>query len=61
MAKVVKDLIASSSRAMSKATVFPTLEVASEFQPDIVLCDIGMRGMVGYEVALIVLSGYGTE
>ena len=50
------------------------LETAREFQPQAVLCDIGLPGMNGYEVAerlreqpafrrtpLIALTGYGQE
>jgi signal transduction histidine kinase len=50
------------------------LEAARKFQPDIVLCDIGLPGMDGYEVAqrlrqepelgnvvLVALTGYGQE
>jgi CheY-like chemotaxis protein/two-component sensor histidine kinase len=48
-------------------------EIASEFAPDVVICDIAMPGMSGLEVAnrlrtmfptgltLIAISGYGTE
>jgi len=49
------------------------LVIASEFKPEIVICDIAMPGMDGYEVAkrlrdmfptgltLIAVTGYGTE
>jgi CheY-like chemotaxis protein len=50
------------------------VEVARRFQPDAVLCDIGLPGLSGYEVArqlradgreasplLIAVTGYGTE
>ena len=50
------------------------LEMALEFQPQVILCDIGLPGMSGYDLAaklrdkpefrktrLIALSGYGQE
>jgi CheY-like chemotaxis protein len=50
------------------------LELAAEFVPDVVLLDLGMPGMSGYDVArafqtqsnlrdlcIIALSGYGSE
>jgi len=49
------------------------LEIAPEFKPDLVMCDLGMPGMSGYDLAprlrgelgaaarLVALTGYGSE
>jgi CheY-like chemotaxis protein len=74
-AETLCDLLRAWGHEVQAALSGPAaLEAASTFQPEVVLCDIGMPGMDGYEVArslreqsssnevllvLVAVSGYG--
>ncbi|HEX3552883.1 MAG TPA: response regulator [Thermoanaerobaculia bacterium] len=74
-AETLSDLLGLFGHETEVALTGPAgLEVARSFQPDVVLCDIGLPGMDGYIVArslraepstcdarLVALTGYGRE
>ena len=74
-AEVLRELLELSGYTVEVAhTGLSGVEAAQEFHPDVVLCDLGLPGMDGYQVAaalrqnpatanvrLIALSGYGLE
>jgi CheY-like chemotaxis protein len=72
-AETLADLVAILGHEVRAAHDGPTgIAAAAEFRPDVVLLDIGLPGMDGYEVArrlragaanavLVAVSGYGRE
>src|SRR5205823_3427292 len=74
-AESLRDLLELAGNTVSVAYSGPeALEVAQQFRPEVVLCDLGLPGMDGYQVAralrqdlvtatasLIAISGYGEE
>jgi signal transduction histidine kinase/ActR/RegA family two-component response regulator len=74
-AEILRNLLESSGHTVEVAYSGPdAVPAAQQFQPDVVLCDLGLPGMDGYQVAaalrqnsatarvrLIALSGYGQE
>jgi signal transduction histidine kinase len=71
----LKELLELSGHQVATAMTGPAgLEAARQFQPEVVLCDIGLPGFDGYELArllrrdpstasapMVALSGYGRE
>jgi CheY-like chemotaxis protein len=71
----LRELLELSDHTVQVAYSGPeAVQIAPQFRPDVVLCDLGLPGMDGYEVAavlrrdsamantrLIALSGYGRE
>jgi CheY-like chemotaxis protein len=74
-AAILRDLLEFAGHTVEVAhTGSSGVEAAQQFQPDVVLCDLGLPGMDGYQVAaalrqnpatanirLIALSGYGQD
>jgi CheY-like chemotaxis protein/two-component sensor histidine kinase len=74
-AETLRDVLELSGNTVGVAYSGPeAVELARQFQPGVVLCDLGLPGMDGYEVAkalrrdpetqaarLIAVSGYGQE
>lgn len=74
-AETLRDLLELSGCTVATAASGPeALEVGSQFQPEVVLCDLGLPGLDGYQVAaelrrhpvtakarLIAISGYGQD
>jgi CheY-like chemotaxis protein len=74
-AETLRDLLELSGHTVEVAhSGLSGVEAAQQFQPHVVLCDLGLPGMDGYQVAmelrrdpstanarLIALSGYGLE
>jgi signal transduction histidine kinase/ActR/RegA family two-component response regulator len=74
-AETLRDLLELSGCTVEVANAGPaSIEKAKQFRPEVVICDLGLPGMDGYQVAqqlrrhpetaaarLIALSGYGQE